>query len=185
MYDSQIPPLPTFENNYYSPSSDAAIGILAIFMIAILIVGALYAISSFLTMRIFKKAGLPAWKAWVPIYKNWIFLELGGYPGWIALLLVLSGGSFGISTDIGSLASLVALIVSAMAAFEISKKVGKKDLFVLYPLGIISLGITTLIWYIIVGSKDTFWQDNLGKPSLAKGTIIGYKTVKKDTPTEE
>jgi len=41
-------------------------------------------------MKLFAKAKVPAWKAWVPVVNTWKFLELGGYPGAISLLTFAS-----------------------------------------------------------------------------------------------
>lgn len=37
--------------------------------------------------KIFKKAGVEAWKAWVPGYNSYILLELGGQSGWWTLAM--------------------------------------------------------------------------------------------------
>lgn len=175
---------PRYQNSYpyYQTDNLLAFGILAI--IALLFFVGLYALVSWLKMRIFKKAGLEGWKAWVPFYSDYIFFQLGGYPGWLILLSIFSGSAMG-TGSIGGLLGIATLVVASMAAFEISKKVGKKDLWILYPLGILSFGITTAIWYAIIGNKDTVWQDNLGKPSLAKGTILGYRVVKTDNKEDK
>ena len=60
-----------------------------------------YVIMSLFFARIFKLAGLPAWKAWVPIYNQWIFFQLGGYSGVFVLLpFVTIIVTFGITTYI-------------------------------------------------------------------------------------
>jgi hypothetical protein len=38
---------------------------------------------------IFRKAGLKAWPAWVPIFNMWRLLQLGGQRGW--WILIASG----------------------------------------------------------------------------------------------
>ena len=116
-------------------------------------------------MKIFKKAGLPGWKAWVPFYNNWLFLELGGYNG--ALIFLAFIPFFG---------GIALLVATCLAAKEISKKLDKSDIFILFPLGVITGGITKIIWYYIAGFSNSTWNDSLGKESLAKGTILGYAT---------
>ena len=125
----------------------------------------IYVLTSIATMKLFKKAGLPGWKAWVPFYSNWLFLELGGYNGALIFLafIPLFGG-------------IALLVATGLAANEISKKLDKSDIFILFPLGVITGGITKIIWYYIAGFSNSTWNDSLGKESLAKGTILGYAT---------
>ncbi|MCL2530250.1 MAG: DUF5684 domain-containing protein [Coriobacteriia bacterium] len=50
---------------------------------------AIYVVTAIFYMKLFKKANAKAWKAWVPFVNTWKFLELGGYPGALVLLLIL------------------------------------------------------------------------------------------------
>ena len=166
MYDSYY-----YDSDYSSSSVSPAetTGILAVLlaymgMIVMILIG-VYILTSIAKMKIFKKAGLPGWKAWVPIYGEWKFLELGGYSG--ALILLSFIPFFG---------GLALLVVMCLAANEISKKLDKSDIFILFPLGLITGGITAIIWYYIAGFSNSTWNDSLGKPSLAEGTILGYTT---------
>ena len=63
--------------------SEATAATAVIGMMVFALIGALigYVINSFLLSRIFKKAGVEQWKAWVPIYNVWIMLELGNQKG--------------------------------------------------------------------------------------------------------
>ena len=40
----------------------------------------------YILSRIFRKAGQPAWAAWVPVYNNVIYCRITGKPDWWALL---------------------------------------------------------------------------------------------------
>lgn len=159
--------------------SDIFAGLMAvagIFFFAITIGAAIYVLMSWPLSKIFKKAGIESWKAWVPFLNMWKFLELGGYNGALILL--------GLIPYVGSIAVSV---ISILAANEISKKLGKADSFFLYPLGLLTAGITTIIWYFQMANTENPWNDSLGKESLAKGTILGYKVVEEEpagTPQE-
>lgn len=171
MYDSSY-----YDSGYYSSSSsDAAAGFLAagilVIFIALIFVAVFYVTTSILLSRIFKKAGLPTWKAWVPYYNTWVFFELGGYNGALSLIAIAGAIPY-----IGWVASIALFIIACLAAKEISKKMGREENSILFPLGLVSAGITTLVWYILMGSDKNVWNDSLGKPSLAKGTILGYAT---------
>ena len=166
MYDSYY-----YDSDYSSSSVSPAetTGILAVLLaymgIIVMILIGVYILTSIAKMKIFKKAGLPGWKAWVPFYNNWLFLELGGYNG--ALIFLAFIPFFG---------GIALLVATCLAANEISKKLDKSDIFILFPLGVITGGITTIIWYCIAGFGKSTWNDSLGKESLAKGTILGYAT---------
>lgn len=139
-----------------------------------------YVIMSLFFARIFKLAGLPAWKAWVPIYNQWIFFQLGGYSGVFVLLPFVT-----IIPVIGFFASIVYFVFFCFAAQEIGKKVGKSDIFILVPLGLVTFGITTYIWFYQVGNRENVWNDSLGKESLAEGTILGYAETEEEAEVQE
>lgn len=48
-----------------------------------------YAVSALVLMGVFKKAGKPAWAAWVPIYNTIVLLEVVGRPVWWFVLLLV------------------------------------------------------------------------------------------------
>jgi hypothetical protein len=51
-----------------------------------------YVLTGFAFMALFRKVGVEPWAAWVPIFNFWRILELGGQPGWISLLALVSPG---------------------------------------------------------------------------------------------
>lgn len=160
----------------HNVGADAAFGMsilsILVFTLVLAIIG--YAISSLLYMRIFKKAGIDAKKAWIPFYNRWIFFELGGQEGWKSLLVLI--------TYVGA---IISLVFEVMAVVEISKKLGKSPYWaILFPLGYLTFGITTLIWYLTTVSSNSQWNDAAGKESLAKGTILGYKIVEEDETSD-
>ena len=167
MYDNYYYDGGDYYSSNVSPAETAGfLAFIAAYIGFILIISiGVYVLTSIAKMKLFKKAGLPGWKAWVPFYRNWLFLELGGYNG--ALIFLAFVPFFGV----------IALFVAmCLAANEISKKLNKSDIFILFPLGVITGGITTIIWYCIAGFGKSTWNDSLGKESLAKGTILGYAT---------
>ena len=167
MYDNYYYGGGDYYSSSVSPAETAGIlgFVLACLGFIILLSIGIYVLTSIAKMKIFKKAGLPGWKAWVPFYNNWLFLELGGYNG--ALIFLAFIPFFG---------GIALLVATCLAANEISKKLDKSDIFILFPLGVITGGITKIIWYCIAGFGKSTWNDSLGKESLAKGTILGYAT---------
>lgn len=167
MYDNYYYDGGDYYSSNVSPAETAGfLAFIAAYIGFILIISiGVYVLTSIAKMKIFEKAGLPGWKAWVPIYRKWKFLELGGYSGALIFLAFIP--------FFGGIALSVAM---CLAANEISKKLDKSDIFILFPLGFITGGITTIIWYYIAGFSKSTWNDSLGKESLAKGTILGYAT---------
>lgn len=118
-----------------------------IFAIIVYVVGAL------LLGRIFKKAGLASWPAWVPIYNAWKLLEIGGQQGFWAVLSLIP------------LVNIVSAVFIIIAEYHVGLKLGKSGAFVLLA---IFLPIVWLIWLAVDGSK---WNEKAvgAAPSLATG----------------
>ncbi len=170
-----------YSSPYYSDSISGAAGIIVFAIIASIVIGAAaYIFHSLVLGKIFQKAGLPAWKAWVPYYNIWLFFELGGYNGALSLLALA-----GFIPWLGWIALIVHFVFMCLAANEISKKLDKASSFILFPLGVVSMGITTIIWYCQMAFSQNQWNDSLGKESLAKGTILGYVVETEDSTAED
>ena len=108
----------------------------------------MYAIFSYFLSRIFKKAGTPAWIAWVPVYSNWKMLELGGQHGaWSIVALIPFVG----------IAGTVFLYI---AAHNISLKLGYDVLMTVVAI------LLMPVWYIIMAFSPNQWNDSLGAPRL-------------------
>ena len=110
------------------------------FMFFIIIFIAIYVINAYFLGRIFKKAGIESWIAWVPIYNNWKMLEIGGQQGYWAVI------SF---VPIVNIASAVFMII---AMFKIGKSLGKEDWFVLLAIFI------PFLWLIWLAIDDSKWN---------------------------
>jgi len=113
---------------------------LAFVVIYLLIIASFYALFAWLLSRVFRKAGIPAWKAWVPIYNFWVFLELGGQPGWIAILAVVPVGS------------IVAAVFMCIAAYNVGLAFGKQGAWVVLYI------FVPWLWFAIVGLDSEPWQ---------------------------
>ncbi|WP_291043701.1 DUF5684 domain-containing protein [Herbiconiux sp.] len=82
-------------------SSDETAQFLAIYLtvmvgtilLTLLIVAALWVLMGFALMALFRKVGIKPWVAWVPVYRTWVWLELGGQPGWLSLLSIAGLGT--------------------------------------------------------------------------------------------
>lgn len=116
---------------------------------------AIYVVNAIFLMKLFAKANVPAWKAWVPFVNLWKFFELGGYPGALSLLYLATVIPF-----VGWAGTIIAAVFACLAAYQISLKNGKDGAWVVLY---IFLGI---VWTGILGLGRSTWNDSLGKPAL-------------------
>ncbi len=136
-----------------SPEDEAAAAAVGLFIGISFILFAIitYVVVSLSLMRIFKKAGVKPWIAWVPFYNQWKTLEIGGQQGFWAVLSIVP------------IVSLVSAIFMYIAMYHIGKKLGKGDAFVV--LGI----FLPIVWYIWLAVDKSTWNDEASNaPSLAK-----------------
>lgn len=126
-----------------TPADEAAATVFGVFAILFMLVMAvaMYVVMSLLTMRIFKKAGVEGWKAWVPFYNHWILLELGNQKGFWAVLTIVP------------LVNIVSAVFTYIAMYHIGLKFGKDGAFVLWAIFI------PLVWYIWLAVDDSKWQN--------------------------
>jgi hypothetical protein len=102
---------------------------------------AAYVFYGFALMAIFRKAGLVAWPAWVPIFNTWRVLELGGQNGWWVLIALIP--------FVGPIIFLVFVII---AGVKIQTAFGKPGVFYLLAL------LLTPVWYGILAWDSSTWN---------------------------
>lgn len=170
MYNNNL----TYDSSYGTASSadpSAMIGIL----VAGLLIGVIaYVVTSFFLGKLFKKAGVEAWKAWVPVYNQWVFLELGGQKGWISLLYLA-----GVVPLVGFIGVIVAAVFSCIAAYRIGLNFGKEGVFVLLY---IFLGIVWIIWLAV--DKTAVWKPAVAAPSSDNGPTTPPQNPSAGTPSQ-
>ena len=111
-----------------------------IIFICLLIALIAYVILALLLSRIFKKAGIDQWIAWVPVYNTWKLLELGDQKGYWAILMILPFISY------------VALVFYYIALYRIGLKFGKESWFIVIGIFI------PLIWFGWLALDDSKWH---------------------------
>lgn len=160
---------------FYDPGySDPLTGVSAAFgamiagMIAIAIIPLLvvYALFSVFYMKLFEKAGVQGkWRAWIPIYREMIFLKLGDVNPWAYLIFVVAGALLTFIW-IGSLGLAAGLVLWTMAAIRISQKAKGEPAWAALT---VFTGIGSIIWLgIMAFTKDPYnpnisragWADN-------------------------
>lgn len=123
------------------PGDAVAISIFFSFLMFLLIMAFVaYAVTSWLLGRIFKKAGVEQWIAWVPVYNTWKLLEIGGQQGFWAILGLIP------------IVNLVSAVFVYIAMFNIGKRLGKEDWFVLIAI------FLPLVWLIWLAFDDSKWH---------------------------
>ena len=165
-----------------TPGSDlfAVIGI----MLAVLLLLALaaYVIYSIFLSKIFKKASLPAWQAWVPFLNAWQTLELGGKKGyWIALSIGSSISSTIISRNIDSDNALAISSVFSIIGIGLGIAYFVINLIALHNINLkmqYGAGMTVcavflpIVWVIVLGVSKNQWNDSLGAPRVNRPAAI-------------
>lgn len=134
----------TYNTSYNSTSTDsealAAIGIAyLIFSIVLLIY---YVFASVCLSRIFKKAGVTSWYAWVPVLNTWKFLEMGNQNGALSLLAFVP------------FVNLAFSIFQLIASYRISEKFGKDPM-----LYLILYLLANPAWLVLLAFGDATWNN--------------------------
>ncbi|WP_282851446.1 DUF5684 domain-containing protein [Gulosibacter sediminis] len=122
-----------------------------------LVIGLLsYAITAFFLMKVFEKMNIEGWKAWVPIYSQWVLLEAGGNPGWISLAFLVSWIPF-----LGQLAAIAAVVFLAISIYRIGIGFSKEGAWVVLWI------FLPIVWLAIVAFDSSKWR------GLPDGKVAG------------
>lgn len=130
---------------YFHHGSDyamtaAAVGSLLVFLgIMFVIMIIVYVIVALLLSRIFQKAGVPAWIAWVPFYNMWKTLELGDQQGFWAVLAIIPFVNY------------VSLVFLYIAMYKIGLRFGKESWFVVLAI------FVPIVWYAWLALDNSKW----------------------------
>ncbi len=129
----------------YSSTNDADPAVAAavyagamLFMLFAIVIG--FVVHAFLLGRVFQKAGVEQWKAWVPVYNTWVTLELGKQQGFWAILALIP------------IVQIVAAVFIIIAMYEIGLKFSKSGAFVLLAIFI------PTVWLIWLAFDSSKWQ---------------------------
>lgn len=124
-----------------STTSTASPALMAIFMIIMLVIVAItYVVYALLLGRIFKKASIESWKAWVPFYNSWTLLEMGDQKGFWAVLAIIP------------VVNIVSAVFMYIAMYNIGLKFKKDGAFVLWAIFI------PLVWYVWLAVDNSTWS---------------------------
>jgi hypothetical protein len=149
----------TYPTSLSNESASVAIGLTFVLFIIVFAIS-LYVVYAIFLGKIFKKAGVPAWAAWVPFYNNWKLLEIGGQQGFWAVLAIIP------------IVNYVSAVFMFIAMYHVGKKLGKEGAFVLFA---IFLPLVWIIWLAVDKSK---WND-----AASTAPSLHHPTTPATTPT--
>ncbi|GAA2167408.1 hypothetical protein FHX52_1168 [Humibacillus xanthopallidus] len=105
-----------------------------------------YVIAAVALMGVFRKAGEPAWAAWVPFYNSYVITRIAGYNPWMFLLLFIP---------------IVNFVFSIMIALGVGRAFGKGGAFSFFLLWLLAI-----IGYFVVGYGSAQFVGRGGAPAL-------------------
>jgi hypothetical protein len=131
-----------------------------------------YALGAWLMSTVFAKMGIEKWKAWVPFYNIYLFLQAGGFSGW--LLFIAFVPFFG---------GIALAVILTIAAHRIGKDFGKDGIwtvlyFFLSPVwcGILGLGSAQYRGNNGMGGHSGGYNNNPYAPTNGGGYTVPRST---------
>lgn len=132
----------TYDSTYTSTAATASVGfIVAMVFLTFVILAAIYVVHAYLLSRVFKKASVEQWIAWVPFYNSWKLLELGGQQGFWAVLAILP------------IVNYVSAVFMYIAMYHIGLKFGKDGAWV-----VLAIFLPT-VWLAILAFDSSKWNN--------------------------
>lgn len=145
--------------------TDALVGGLGVMVVlGILASIAVYVLTALGLSRMFGKAALDGWKAWVPVLNTITFLELGGYRALWVVALLLPG------------VNIVGAVVLCLALYNINRGFGRGG-------GFTALGIlASPVWAMILGFGQATWNPATEGATPLTGRAQGSGAAPKPVP---
>ncbi|MEW1975954.1 large exoprotein [Microbacterium profundi] len=158
----------------------------AVYLVGFLVAVAIYVIGSIFMMKIFEKAGVQGkWRAWIPVYNSMVFLKLGDLSPWLFLYAIGATIVLGWIPVIGQVLGLASFALMTLAAYRIGLKLGKTPAWVvLYALGIITAGITSLIWLGINAFDKSRWNPQIPASPWVGNAFFADRTAWDGIPVQ-
>ena len=143
----------------------AGVGLALIFVVYFIVIGvvvlfalAWYIVWALAYSKVFEKAGIPGWTAWVPYYNRWRLLELGGQPGWL-VLLSLAG------------LSIVPQVFLYIGQYRLQIAFRKDPINILWAI------FVSPVWGFIMGGATTTYEPGLMVAAGYPPPLIGYGSM--------
>jgi hypothetical protein len=159
--------------DYVYSGDGGAVAVLTFFIIygviilASLLIGvAYYVVTAFAFMSLYRKVGIKPWIAWVPYYNYWVWLELGGQRGWLALLSVVPYGG------------IVTLVFLGIGSYRTGIAFRRDGSYVVLAL------LLPFVWAFILGGRNSVYEPELitargyPPPLAGRGSVVAnYATA--------
>jgi hypothetical protein len=146
------------DGSQYAALTFLIIGI--VYGVIFLVVIAVYVVTAFAFMSLYRKVGIKPWIAWVPFYNYWVWLELGGQPGWLALLSIIPYGG------------IVTVVFIGIGAHRTGKAFGKDG-------GYVALAVLLpFVWAFILGSRNEVYDPSRITAAGFPPPLAGYGSSK-------
>lgn len=184
----------TTSSSYIKPTTTAGmdgdivaiVAIIFTYGFIFLFIFAFYYIATALLMgSLFKKAGVKSTTSWIPFYRYYKFLQLGGQNGRLiflsvgaiaayiigGILLAVSVGATNFAMmpvailliTLGSVADIIYYIFRVIASYNLTKKLNKDPVITLFYV------ISEFIWWaVMLADKNTKFDDKQGAKRLDK-----------------
>lgn len=145
-----------------STMSDSEIAVIILAMLGFVAVA--YVVSSIFRQKIFGKAGVESWKAWVPIYNKYTMLQLGGQNGWWIFFSLV---------PLGNVISSAFIII---AEYFIQRKLGKPDWYLVIAV------LIQPVWLGMLAFDSSTWDDSRGEKRLDTRDRVQTKPMSGQPP---
>jgi len=173
--------------DYSSLITDDWIGLIAVgFAIFFIILLITYVINSIFLSKLFKKAGVPGYIAWIPVWNYWQLFEIGGQKGYLSLLIVASSvisnlyNNFGYAAMlVGGTLSIAYIVFFVIAIKNIGNNFGKSDSFTILGFFFFT------IWAGILALGKSTWNGYTQEPTLSSTLANNLKSQYNNDPNTQ
>lgn len=137
---------PTITQTSSSELSGSDIMMMLLIFLAVFVVA--YIILSIFRQKIFQKAGVKGWKAWVPFYNSYVLLQLGGQKGWWIFFALFPP------------TAMLTTVFMYIAEYHIQRKLGKSEVYLVLAI------LLQPVWLGILAFDKSTWDDTKGAKRL-------------------
>lgn len=143
----------------------ATVGILLFVIGYLVILIGSYVLMALALSSFFRKVGVEPWIGWVPIYGYWKWLEVGGQPGWLAVLTVVPYGG------------IVTAVFLAIGTYRTGIAFRKDSSWVVLAI------FLPFVWLFLLGRQAEVYQPALITAAGYPPPLAGYGAVVQPTGT--
>ncbi|MFG6443764.1 DUF5684 domain-containing protein [Microbacterium sp. P07] len=141
-----------------------------------------YVVYSLFYMKLFEKAGVEGkWRAWVPVYREMVFVKLGDLSPWWVLVLLGASLVLYLIPFVGPMIAWVAnlsfTVYFALAAYRVHTKLQKDGAWIILFL------FVSPVWLGIMAYDRSRWNTRI-RPAAWAGNFLADKTAWQGVPAQ-